>query len=538
VKLHRTVPALFAVALIAWTAMAAVSPARSSAETAVHDEAGLRAAFGDVAETNIVLTDSISLTDCAPGPVVRDSATDLRIDGAGFTITQTCGYVADLWQHGTGAVRVASLTIDGGSVGIVSDAGSIDVSDSSFANIYSNDEDAYGVQAKVGDVVIERSSFQRIGANCCTGPGATGDVAAAFAGATMAVASTTVTEIGSGIPGRATGLLSNGTMTVTSSKVDSVANGGFGPSSGIRSLTGDVTLVDTDVSNIYGLGAPLFGVAADEGQARLIRSRVGDIRVYQGLGVGVSAGNGVTLTDSSIVGISAPVGPVPPGSTATLGVRSSGSAPVVLTRSTVANASGVAGGTAAGILAAGDVLATNSTVTGNDGPGITTPGEVRLVFSDVVDSGGSPPVAYELAPAPQGFGQVVAGMLTTAASVIALPRAGSPNCAVGTSVSAGDNFSDDASCALGAPGDQQSPGVDPQLLGLTDNGGPTPTRIPTTASPLVRGVDPQSCEAAARSGIVTDQRGLPRRTGDRCDIGAVELQALPPVIVQPPRFTG
>ena len=54
--------------------------------------------------------------------------------------------------------------------------------------------------------------------------------------------------------------------------------------------------------------------------------------------------------------------------------------------------------------------------------------------------------------------------------------------------------------------------ADPQLGGLADNGGPTPTLLPANGSPL---------RGAGRDCPATDQRGNPRNTG-QCTIGAVE----------------
>jgi hypothetical protein len=54
--------------------------------------------------------------------------------------------------------------------------------------------------------------------------------------------------------------------------------------------------------------------------------------------------------------------------------------------------------------------------------------------------------------------------------------------------------------------------VDPQLGALANNGGPTPTIVPATASPLRK--SGTACPA-------TDQRGVARNTA-RCTIGAVE----------------
>jgi hypothetical protein len=60
--------------------------------------------------------------------------------------------------------------------------------------------------------------------------------------------------------------------------------------------------------------------------------------------------------------------------------------------------------------------------------------------------------------------------------------------------------------------------------------------LPSSTSPLVRAIDPTTCQARVVDGITTDQRGLPRANANGCDIGAVELQTVP--LVNTPRFTG
>src|SRR5262249_16713865 len=65
-----------------------------------------------------------------------------------------------------------------------------------------------------------------------------------------------------------------------------------------------------------------------------------------------------------------------------------------------------------------------------------------------------------------------------------------------------------------------------QLGPLANNGGPTPTRIPTAASPVRNaGVNPAA--------LVTDQRGpgFSRQVGGAVDIGAVESSELSPSAV-------
>jgi hypothetical protein len=505
----------------------------------VGDEAALRAAFADGTETSIALSASISLTDCVAGPVTRSSSTPLQVDGGGFTVTQTCGDAADLWQQGTGALNVTDLSIVGGTVGVLSDGGPIDLARVSISGVHTFNTDAFGVRAvsaTTGAVSLEDSDVRDIGAGCCTVPGATGDVYGVAAGTTLSVRTSSVEDLGSGIPGRATGLFASGAVDVDGSSVARVTNGGFGPSAGIRSSAGAVTVTDSEVSAIGGIGAPLGGILADGGHATVVRSRVHDVVLNNGgVATGVGASEGVSLTDSSVFAISAQQASSNPPGGVTLGVYSSGPAPLSLTRSTVANVTPGFAGTAGGVFTAGDVEATDSTITGNIGPGVTATGTVRLMFSDVVDNGGTPLATAPLGNGPTGPGQLVAGHLDTFASVIAKPRAGFVNCIAGEVTSGGANFADDQSCILSGPGDRQE-ATDPQLGPLADNGGPTATLLPAPTSPLVRAVDAEGCERAAREGVTTDQRGLPRLSAQGCDIGSVELQSVP--LVVPPRFTG
>ena len=64
-------------------------------------------------------------------------------------------------------------------------------------------------------------------------------------------------------------------------------------------------------------------------------------------------------------------------------------------------------------------------------------------------------------------------------------------------------------------------GVDPALDPLAANGGPTETRLPAMASPVVDQVPGGS--AGCGGAVTTDQRGLARPSGSACDIGAVEF---------------
>ncbi len=100
-------------------------------------------------------------------------------------------------------------------------------------------------------------------------------------------------------------------------------------------------------------------------------------------------------------------------------------------------------------------------------------------------------------------------------SIIARNRQGD-NCAGAAPASLGYNLADDTSCNLNGTGDQ--PGVDPLLGEWTGNGGPTNTYALLRGSPAIDVVAARACTVA------TDQRGVSRPQGPRCDSGAFELE--------------
>src|SRR5258708_29515748 len=79
-------------ALAATAGAVALLPAPAGA-TAVSNEAGFRAAWTDVNQTQIDLTADITLTctgGAGDGVAIRNSATAITVSGHGHTITQTC----------------------------------------------------------------------------------------------------------------------------------------------------------------------------------------------------------------------------------------------------------------------------------------------------------------------------------------------------------------------------------------------------------------------------------------------------------------
>jgi predicted outer membrane repeat protein len=121
------------------------------------------------------------------------------------------------------------------------------------------------------------------------------------------------------------------------------------------------------------------------------------------------------------------------------------------------------------------------------------------------------------------------GAFTAHDSIVASNTAisSSPDC-FGTVTSGGYNLESGTDCAFTATGDKQN--AAPGLAALASNGGPTETLALQAGSPALDAGDP-ACPPPA-----TDQRGLSRPQGPRCDIGAFELAVplpAPPVTGQP-----
>jgi hypothetical protein len=94
------------------------------------------------------------------------------------------------------------------------------------------------------------------------------------------------------------------------------------------------------------------------------------------------------------------------------------------------------------------------------------------------------------------------------------------SCVGDAMVSAGDNMSSAGSCLAASVALNDSPNIDLRLDALGDNGGPTLTVALLPGSPAI---DAVIVNAAGCSG--SDQRGVARPMGVRCDIGAYELDS-------------
>ena len=109
-------------------------------------------------------------------------------------------------------------------------------------------------------------------------------------------------------------------------------------------------------------------------------------------------------------------------------------------------------------------------------------------------------------------------------SILASPSHPSENICNGNTalyLSLGHNIVGDASCELTGTGDMNS--TDPLLGTTVDNGGLTPTDLPSPDSPSVNAVPLADCTDTSGVSVATDQRGVSRPQGAACDIGSVEV---------------
>ena len=227
-----------------------------------------------------------------------------------------------------------------------------------------------------------------------------------------------------------------------------------------------------------------------------------------------------------------------------------GLAGMTVRRTTVSgNRGGLAG-------AVGAVLIDSSTIVGNGG-GDSPPAGAGLSFtsgtvevsnstfhdnhgtqSGGVYSSGNLTLEVEHATFTGGSGHHLhnsSGTTSLRAVVLGAPASGGA-CVNGMTLVAVTSFEQGTSCGLAGPGNV-SGGGDPKLGPLAGNGGPTQTRMPAFASPVVDLVPADECD------LGFDQRGDGRPVdGDfdgepECDAGAVERPRTPPFTDVAPTHT-
>jgi parvulin-like peptidyl-prolyl isomerase len=159
--------------------------------------------------------------------------------------------------------------------------------------------------------------------------------------------------------------------------------------------------------------------------------------------------------------------------------------------------------------ASGTTTCVNSTIAGNGGAGLAVEeGSASAASCTIAHNGGTGLDA--------GGGE--ASVQNT------LIAANAQGCA-GRVASKGYNLTDDPRCAFSLTGDNTSD--DPRIGELASNGGATRTIALTSGSPAIDSGDPGGCADPASAGMLTsDQRGVRRPAGGRCDIGAFEVQTV------------
>jgi hypothetical protein len=91
----------------------------------------------------------------------------------------------------------------------------------------------------------------------------------------------------------------------------------------------------------------------------------------------------------------------------------------------------------------------------------------------------------------------------------------------------GYNLDSDRTCGF-SPANHSQSGVNPNLGPLQNNGGPTDTQAPVLTSPAVDQIPNPTTVNGNTLCPGTDQRGVSRPQGTKCDIGAVEVTQIAP----------
>lgn len=224
-------------------------------------------------------------------------------------------------------------------------------------------------------------------------------------------------------------------------------------------------------------------------------------------------------------------------------IRNGGSLTMAGATITANKATGSGGGIANSNAATGSLSLTNSTISGNQangsGGGLEQGGlSVTLNDATLVDNTAD----ADANDTGDGGGiHIGAGTATAANTIIAnngdssTPANLRQDDCSGTLTSQGYNLIEDVTgCTIGGVGTGNITGSDPRLLGLASNGGPTSTHLPRPTSPVINAANPAAPGSGGSACAATDQRGVSRPQGPRCDIGAVEVSQP----AQPPQCLG
>jgi hypothetical protein len=303
-----------------------------------------------------------------------------------------------------------------------------------------------------------------------------------------------------------------GTINLTSTTLPAVAPTATGGKLTIQGLGAQTTTVNRAYGTVSAVFAFQFGSDAT----------ITGLSITNGAFAGVLAFGTLKLDRVEVRGNSS--------SSAGGGILSgNGADPANLTidRSTVTGNSSMLQGGGVFNNTIGTLTITRSTIQGNTSTGPFGGGVASSGLSTSITGS---TIAGNTVAAPAGANSgnldVEVSTLQLRDSVIADPLSSTVNPTVncragngGSIASQGFNLADDSSCSLSNPNDR--PVADPGLAPLV---GLSPKVLPIApSSPAADKIPAASC------GTATDQRGIPRPQGGSCDIGAYELEALPPL---------
>jgi len=308
------------------------------------------------------------------------------------------------------------------------------------------------------------------------------------------VSGNTATDLLSATAASGGGLYNRGALDLTNSTVsDNTAEYGGGLFSTIGTLELSSTTVSENTASIAGGGIFSSGVSLT-----LSNSTVSGNTASNAGGIGNSTGP-LTLSNSTVSGNTA---------TTSFGGGIVNSSGAQLTNTTV---SGNIAGTAAGGIynySISTLRLTNSTVSGNTAS--NAGGNNSLV-------GGG------------GLYNSNNGTVTLANTIVARNISTIDPDAKGTFTSQGKNLIGNTTGSSGW-GASDLKNVNPLLGPLQNNGGPTNTHALLAGSPALGAIPVGTSRCAtATEATTTDQRGISRPQGQRCDIGSFELENAAPV---------
>lgn len=244
-----------------------------------------------------------------------------------------------------------------------------------------------------------------------------------------------------------------------------------------------------------------------------------------GGGIRISVDGDVVLDRVEVAGNRAPTG-------SGGGIRSEDGVVVVRASTIVGNTAGTNGGGIAASVATGSFEVVSSTVSGNaadgDGGGLWTdavaPSSIVVRSSTITDN-----TADADAGGTAGDGGGSSGRVSLGSAIVAGNRdrsGGAIDLKCASAASVGYTLvgiAPGAACPFAA-GTGDIVGADPKLGALGANGGPTRTHALGVGSAAVDAGDPAGCRDGSGTTLTSDQRGIARPQGGRCDIGATEAQ--------------